>query len=1056
MALAMLQRGKNPDGSDPITSPIKLDKKDLISRYGKDFIKRLPGRGKNLVYSVKGGTDADIAANIFGFEDGDALINAMIDAPKMDQFIKDRADQLMKELHPDPLNDPEILEETVKQVHTTGRSKILAKELRALRKQQAEDKAIVKATKDEAKRTDKEALAANKGQLPKRENMPQIKAAAAEAIAKKRIRDINPRAYQLAERKAGRLAFQAMERKDYAAAYEYKLSQIMNFEAYRAALKAKTQATRDHKYLLTFNKKSKASKMGKAGYLERIQAILEGIDMRKISMERIDREKLENELMEAIKSGDIVTTPEVRDMLDNPGGVNWKDMTFKQFAGIRDVVKQLEHQARTDLEVIINGEKQVIQEKVDEVAGSIIENNDQVPQILTSEPGGGIKAGFRDATAHWLRSSSIARVLDKSGFGAVTRNVIVPIRRAVTEKLLPWQHKASEDVAAIYKKHYNNKQLSGLGKKLAGKIMGQSWAKSDILALALHWGTEGGRSAVLNGVLEDAYGNRSAAFTQEGVAEAFTHMDARDWAFVQDIWDYQESYWEQLKETEQRRRGIAPEKVESFAFEILSSDGETVHLRGGYHHLQYMNDEGQMNEQEFTDYYNKMSKGSFLSASTRAGATYNRTEKHGKVIHLTLNTIDQNLREILRDMAMGDEVNLVNRILNSDEVRRAAKNTNNIELLRELKLWLSDAAVGELPAQSSWEKTISWFRVGFTKSKLAFNVYVTLLQLTGAFQSMATIGSAQYMRGLGQFLKDPVGNWKMVSEQSTFMNARYGVMQAFDKDVADTKAFLQSFFGGVPTQFARSMDTAAHYYFMPIAKFQQFVDTTTWMAAYDQAINDPKIKSKEEARYYADAQVERAQTSGLFSDRSGLERGTLGTRTRQGQFVRLWTVLISYMLAKGNIAYEKGKITEFKDPKQAIGFAVDMVLLFAVEGMASALLYGDWPEDEDGDGEKDILSWGATATIESLASGIPMVREYSGAKYGSGTTPIGALTVDLWKTMEQLGQFEADEAAVKSTVKAAGTMFHLPASQVNRAVEAFFKEGDTDLHEWFMGVDEEE
>jgi hypothetical protein len=1053
-AMAMLMRGKNPDGSEPRNQPIKLDKTDLIQRYGKDFIKRLPGRGKNLMYSVEGGTDADVAANIFGFEDADEMVRTLIDAPKMEVWIKDEADRRMKDLHPDPLNDPDIVNKAAKQVHTQKRSKILGAELRALRKKMAEDRAIVKATKAEAKRQDKERLEANKGQMPKRENLAQIKAAAAALIGKKKIRDLKPRSYLLAERKAGRLAFQAMERKDYEEAYKQKLAQIMNFEAYRAAERAAQQSNRDRKYLLGFNKKSKQQRMGKACYLERIQAILEKVDLRQLSLSKIDREKLEGEIKKAIDDGSIVTTPEIYDMLASNTATNWKDLTFEEFSGIRDVIKQLEHQARLDLEVIINGEKVIIQEAVDEVAAGIIENNAQTPTILTEEKGWAkMKYSIRQATGSWLRSSSIARVLDKSGFGAVTRRVIVPIRKAMVEKLLPWQHKASVDVAKIYKKHYSDKELTQLGKKLPGKVMGQSWAKSDILALALHWGTESGRQAVLGGVIEDAYGNRSSAFTQEGVASALALMDARDWAFVQDIWDYQESYWEQLKETEERRRGVAPQKVESLPFSIRTVDGEEVSLRGGYHHLQYMHDSGRMSEQEFQDYYNKMQKGSFLSSSTRAGATFNRTKDHGRVIRLTLNTIDQNLREILRDMALGDEVMLVNRILNSREVGNAAKNTGNAELLQELKLWLSDAAVGELPAQTSIEKALSWVRVGFTKSKLAFNVYVTLLQLTGAFQSMATLGSAQFMRGMGKFLTNPVENYKMVMEKSTFMNARYGVMQAFDKDVADTSAFLRSFFGGVPTKFARNMDTVSHYYFWPIAKMQSLVDVVTWMAAYEQGINDPKVKDAEEARLYADAQVERAQTSGLFSDRSGLERGTLGTRTRQGQFVRLWTVLISYMLAKGNIAYEKGKITNFKDPKQAVGFAVDMVLLFAIEGMASALLYGNWPGDEDED--ETVLGWAATATVESIASGIPMLREYTGARYGSGNTPIGSVTVDLWKTLEQLGQGEADEAAIKQTVKFTGTLFHLPSSQVNRAVEAMFKEGDASLGEYLLGVEKE-
>jgi hypothetical protein len=1062
-ALAMLQRGKLPDGSDPPHSPIKLDKEDLISRYGKDFMKTLPGRGKYSVYAVKGGTDADVVASLYGFADADALIKALMDAPKMEQWIKDEADRRMKELHPDPLNDPEIAEKVTRQVHTTKRGQILAKELRALRKKMAEDKAIVKATKDEAKRTDKEAMEANKAQLPKRESLAQIKAAAAEVIAKKRIRDINPRRYMMAERKAGRLAWQALERKDYAKAYEYKLSQIMNFEAYRAAQKAKDQSLRDRKYLASFNKKSKKSRMAKAGYLERIEAILENVDLRQLSLTRIDRERLEGELMAAIESGDIVTTPEVVALLRESGATNWKDLTFEEFGGIRDVVKQLEHLARREYEIIVNGEKVIIQEKIDEVVASVIENNELVPLRRTEKKGGErFKMSVRDAVGHWLRSSSIARVLDKAGFGAVTRNIIVPIRKAVTEKLLPWQHKAAEDVAKIYHKHYTNDELVALKKRLPVDVLGETWDKSDILVLALYWGSQSSREAVLNGVLEDAFGNRYNAYTQQDVEALLAMLDARDWAFVQDIWDYQGSYWSQLEETEKRRRGIAPKKVEALPFTIRTADGEEVSLRGGYHHLQYMPDTGggkadtsekeqRTAEMQFQDAYKNMQKGSYISANTRAGATYNRTKGHGRVVKLSLSTIDQNLREILRDMALGDEVNMVHRILESRELRRATKNTDTMELLQELKLWLSDAAVGELPAQSSIERGLSWIRVGFTKSKLAFNVFVTLLQFTGVFQTMATIGTAQYGRGFAKFMSNPQANWKLVLEQSKFMQARYGVMQAFDKDIADTRAFLQAYFGGLPTKGAASWDWISAKYFLPIAKCQQLVDTTTWMAAYDKAINDPVIGSHEDAVNYADAQVERAQTSGLFTDRSGLERGTLGTRTRQGQFVRLWTVLISYMLAKGNIAYEKYQITDFKNPNQVIGFASDMVLLFLMEGMASALLYGDWPDEDE-----NFVAWAGAATIESIASGIPIVREYSGAKYGSGNTPIGAMTVDVWKSLEQVGQGELDEPMVKSLVKAAGTMFHLPASQTNRFVEAAFKEGDTELHEWMLGVDEED
>ena len=762
-ALAMLQNGKRPDGSDTGMSPFKLNRDDLIKRYGKDFIKRLPGRGANVVYRIEGGVDADVAAMVFGFESGDAMIKAMVASRPMEAWIRAEANRIMRENHPDPKNSPELFNDATKAVHNQKRGRILAAELNALRRKQREDAKIVRATKSQIKREDKQAREANKGQIPTRENLALVKAAARHVIGKKRIRDVNPNTYLQAERKAGRLAFEAMGKKDYAEAYYQKLVQIRNFEAYRAAVAAKKSWESTQRYLKSFEKLPKRRRMGKAGKLDQIDAVMEGIDLRKLSLTRIDREKIENELSEAIKAGRIVTTPEIAAMLKNPGGTNWKDLTVETFAGIRDVVKQLEHQARTDLKAIVNGEEVILKEARDEVAGSIIANNGKV--MIPRGEGDfwkDTKRNGRQALGQWLRHGTMARVLDKADFGAVTRRIVVPIRRAYTEKLLPRLEKAAEDVAAIYKKHYTNDELIQLGKPLSEKTMGEYMSKADILSLALNWGSESNRAAVLGGMMKDEYGNKTPAYTHAGVAQALARLDARDWAFVQDVWDYQNSYWPEMAETEKRRRGIAPQKIEALPFTIRTSDGQEVSVRGGYMHLQYNPEHGgHVSQNEIDEIGDKIKHGGFVTAGTRAGATYERTEaKHGRVVRLSLNTIDQNLREIIRDITIGDEISFANNILQSNEVNNAARNTNNSEALKSLQLWLTDAAVGELPANNSIEKALGWIRVGFTKSKLAFNVYVTALQLTGIFQSIAVLGLKNFSIGFGKFASSPAANYK--------------------------------------------------------------------------------------------------------------------------------------------------------------------------------------------------------------------------------------------------------------------------------------------------------
>jgi hypothetical protein len=1063
--LAMLQKGKMPDGTEPPVQPFKLSKASVmqVARGSQAFVNNLPGRGKSAIYTIKNeGVDVELVADMYGFASGKQMLQTILEAPKMEVWIKDEANRIMQENHPNPMNSPELIDEATRAVHNQKRRQILGAELRALRNKQKEDAKIVKATKDTIQREEREAREANAAMIPKDENLAAIKAAAAEIVGGQQIRDINPHRYLVAERKAGRLAFEANGKKNYEEAYRQKRIQIMNFEAYRAAVKAKDQAARDAKYLQSFEKKGNRrnrlrERMGKAGKLEQIDAILENIRLVNISGSKIDQINLERELAAAVEENLLVIPDDILARMTHPDGVNWKELTANEFAGIRDVVKQLEHQARTDLKAIINGEEVVIQEAVDAVSSSIIENGTIVDVPRVEDRHG--KSNAREAVGHWLRSGTIARLLDKSNFGAVTRNIIVPIRRAMTEKFLPRQFQAQEDIAEIYKRHYSTEELGQLAKPLDDLTMGEPMSKANIIALALNWGSESNRDAVLGGVRKDAYGNKSPAFTQQNVDEALAKMDARDWAFVQDIWEFENQFYSEMAATEKRRRGVAPEKIEGMAFEIRTIDGEMITVKGQYHPLQYdPRHGGKVTNQEIKAMETMVKNGGFLSASTRAGATHERTKNHGRVVKLSLNTINHNVDELIRDLTIGDEINLVNRILQSEEVGNAARNTNNAEVIAELKLWLLDAAVGEIPARSSIERGLSYMRVGFTKSKLAFNLYVTALQITGLFQSMAVLGVRAYTVGVGKFIAAPIDNYQMVMEKSKFMKARYGVMQQFDKDVADTKHFLKGHFGGIPTKTTVLWDRASHFYFWPIAKAQSLVDVTTWMGAYEQAINSigtdgSNIRNESDAVLAADAMVENAQTSGLFSDRSGIERGTLSINSRQQQFVRLWTTLISYMLAKGNIAYEKTRNTDFKDPKKIADLALDLMMLFMVEGIASSLLYGQGPDEDD---DESIPAWVGKVTLESMTAGIPLLREWQAVKYGSGNTAVGSFFNDAWDFTNQVAQLEVDEPLVKSGVKTFGTLFHLPASQVNRMVEALFADEPASLHEYFLGVDEDE
>ena len=954
----------------------------------------------------------------------------------------------MKDRYPDPMLDGSLADEAINAVHNDKRVELLAAELRMLRKLQRRDRPAARATEQARRREQREA----KETLPDRDELVLIKAAAERMIGSKSPRDIQPHTFRSAEAKASRKAFDAANRGDYKTAYIEKRRQILNHELFREADKAQTESEKIREYFLKFRRKSVRTKLGQAqdGGIEKIEAILSEIDLHRISGKQIDRNAAKAEIRQAIEDGKMVATPEVAALFNGPEIPNWRVLSIDELRGIRDIIKQLETQARAESEMVVNGEKIEIALVADEIGQSILDAGKAIDIGIGQETKAEHrKRSAKEMLAAWLNSPAIARLLDGEDFGPFTRYVIVSIRRAYAERLTPGLHKAREDMAALYVTHYTNKELARFQDRKLYKILGANLSKSDVLSLALNWGNESNRKSVLNGVLKG-----EAAFTHAGVQEALSSLDARDWAFVQDTWDYLNSYWPALAAAEKRRRGITPEKIEAMPFTVATSDGQRVNLRGGYMPLAYnklISD--RTKELDVQDYFEKMGNGVYVSANTRAGATHERVGSGGQVVQLGLGLIDKHLREIVRDIAIGDEINFVKKILNHESVKNAMKETGNTPSLGVLNLWLQDSAVGDMPSDGSIEAALAYVRTGFVKAKLGWNAMVVLLQFTGISQTWVVVGSKAMTHGVSKYITNPRAMHTHIMEMSAFLRTRYRD-NAWDKDVMDTQAHLMAGFGKLPPGVSSTWRQVSATFFIPIAKAQMVVDEITWLSAYWKG---DKVKNLEgqDIISYADSIVEASQTSGFFSDRSGIERGTVGwKKTRQSQWIRIWTTLISYMLRKGGLGYEA--VQQFKAGPKTIAnsvlLAVDLMALFVLEAMTTAALYGRWPDEDE---DEAFLLWMAKETAGSVAAGIPLLREVSSAMFSSGNTPIGGLTTDIYDLGQQLQQLELDASLLKELNNVGGTLFHYPSSQLNRALESAWAEGiegeDVPFYEYVTG-----
>ena len=414
------------------------------------------------------------------------------------------------------------------------------------------------------------------------------------------------------------------------------------------------------------------------------------------------------------------------------------------------------------------------------------------------------------------------------------------------------------------------------------------------------------------------------------------------------------------------------------------------------------------------------------------------------------------LDQVAYDLELGDAVNEVYATLYNPSTKKAFRDAGRAETWKALDLWLGDVVTGEMHQGGVVEKSLRWLRAGFTVSKLGWNVGVAAIQPVGILQTSVQIGKANTLAGLGLMMTRPwIGKNNIFEHVSTQSNVMAQREETFHKDIADASSLISDSY--IKRHLPRgASEFVTNSLFYGIRKTQRFVDTWTWLAAKRDGM---RRFENDEARAveYADRMVIRSQASGNFQERTAFERGSINPKVRQSELVRAFTALISYFMAKNNVAYERTKKTNFKNPGQVIGWATDMMLLYVVEAAIVGIIRGAWP-DEDEAGEEygpQVLAYLGAEGANSLFAGIPMVREFVSEAAGfRGGGVFSSVVADVAKVTDQIGQGEIDQALLTSANNLGGTLFKYPSGQINKTARALALEAegeDVSWIEYFMG-----
>lgn len=1005
------------DAADPGFAPddMRMDKSMLIERFGPEVINKLP-RGKRAVYK-EGGVDPENVAMMFNITSADELVRRLINLTPREARIEELTDQVMKERYGDILTDGTINREAVAALENDERGKLIARELQI----------VSRRTGDLA--TPAEAAKQLADDLIDRKKVPLA---------------IQYAKYVQAQVTAAKKSATALAQGKFEKGVSEKRKQLLNHYLYMAGRQASQELTSDLRFFRRLNSEA-ARKNIDPDYLEQIYDILGRYNFSTSVPIEFDyssglgaigskkRQTLEAFIKSRQDAGDAITIDEIPEKLrsDSARG-SYKEMTMSEFRGLRDTIRHLAHLGRTKQQLVLGREKRNLEAVTTEVADTILANGKLTDGLSRRN-----KSALRKMGGKYLSSilhpTTILRQMD--GFkdlGPAFTHIKGVIDQAVNEKLVPMQREMAERFEKIWEVYSIPERANMASNQIFIESLKRSFTKVELMTVAMNWGNLSNRKA-----LKEGY-----QWTDTQVEEMLGKLDKRDWDTIQATWDMLESYWPQVAALEKKRKGVAPKKI---AAEPVKTPFGTY--KGGYFPLRY--DEAQdirVSEEAPEELMQNFRNGRFVKAQTRNGATIERVGSGGRPVSLDgMATIARGLKQTAYDLSLYEAVTYSGKVLTSDRVRKAFQDTDNIELWQALDLWLKDVATGEIRASDFLSTTMRHIRTGFTVSKLAWNLGTVMVQPLGYTQTIATLGGKYAYLGVRDIMSSPLNGensaFAKVMAMSSFMRER---QDTFNKDITESMQTFRELLIKDAGKLSSAEAILKQSVLRPLAssgfyilgKAQYIIDVATWSGAYRKGL-DQFAGDVEKAVSYADDIVKRSQSSGLFSDRSGFERGTLsGTQARQVEFVKAFTTLGSYMITKANIAYEKTKNTSFRSPKQVMGWTMDMAMLFMLEGLALAALRAQWPDDD----EESKALWLSKMFASQVISTMPVAREFVSELSGfRGGGPFGSFLKDVGGLAKQLEQGEWDAALVKKMNNVAGVMLHLPSSQTNVVIDAMFR-----------------
>jgi hypothetical protein len=964
-----LARGKTADGE-----PIRLSRVDVEQTHA-ELVDRVPAA---MMANVEHALPADVIADAYGLSSGDELVKllATLDSPEV--VIDAETDQRFLEQHAE-LSTPQGIERAAHlAIANDVRGKVLATELGALTKATGGVQMLTRGARQFADA----------------------------AVARRKVRELKPAQHRAAEVRAGRAAADAFRKGDTATAASKKREQLLQHVIGRRTTAAVVEVGKAIDYLSKFDSAATRKAIGPE-YADQVDQLLERFDLRTSpSLKAIDKRKSLAAWVESQEA--LGLSPVIDDRLLAESKLkSYRDMTVEELRGLVDTVKNIEHLGRLKERLLTVQDQRTFSEIATAVADGIVKHGGKVRDIAL-EGEKGVKPWLEGALAAHRKLGSLAYQMDGAkDDGPVYRALVRPMNEAATREETAIMQ-ATEKLAELYRPLQALKGGTNGAKVFIAEI-GASLSRGGRLSVALNWGNEGNRQRLLDG----------QHWTVDQVQAVLRTLSPVELQFVNQVHEYIDSFWPEVKAQQLRVSGVVEDKVEASPWTATTSDGSKVEMRGGYYPAKYDTARSAKAEQHDAAQVAKdMLQGAYVRAATRRGHTKERSEEvKDRPLRLDLNVITQHVNEVVHNLHWQEWLIDANRLIGSKAIDGAIRAHYGPAVVRTIKDDVAGIAGGDVVPGTAIDAGLLFLRGNVTRSTLGLSFTTALMQPFGLSNSVARIGAVPVLRGLARWAGDASrfeSSTAWIREKSPMMSMRARTM---NKELREISARV-----GGKSQTMQVVD--AGLMFMT-SKAQQLVDTPTWIGAYEKALaagGDEKA-----AIALADEAVLSSQGGGQTKDLAEVQRKH-----------PLLTQFYSYFSTTLNLTAAKTAQVEWKSPKAVAGWLGDMALLAVIPALGPAivteLLRGTKLDDPD-KWAKKLAQWQA-AYLLSMVVG---VREFAGiiSGFSYSGAPVGRIVTDTGKVAQQAGQGEVDEPAVLAMARLIADVTGIPVVQVIRSYKGW-------------------